>query len=167
VTPDILLAGKGLGGGCVPVSAVVATEEAFAPFNRNPRLHSATFSGAPLLMAAVGATIQVMRQERLVARARDLGAMLLGELRAASEPYLGDLVVEVRGRGLLLGVELAHPTLVNSFTTGLLGAGVIVTNPANSATVVRLSPPAVLSDDDVDWVLTSVHHTFTTLRRET
>lgn len=164
IRPDILLAGKGLGGGCAPVSAVIATEQAFEPFNRNPRLHSATFSGAPLLMAAVCATIRATRQEQLLDRARDLGVTILDELRGVVAPYLGDLVAEVRGRGLLIGIELTHPALANSFTSGLLASGVIVTNPVSSATVVRLSPPAVLSGGDVHWLIDAVRHALTTLR---
>jgi putrescine aminotransferase len=164
VKPDILLAGKGLGGGCVPVSAVIATEQSFAPFNRNPRLHSATFSGAPLLMAAVCATIETIRQEKLLDRARDLGAMLLAELRGIVAPYVGDLVTEVRGRGLLIGIELTHPSLANSFTAGLLESGVIVTNPVSSATVVRLSPPAILPDADAQWLTDAVRRALTALR---
>jgi len=164
IRPDVLLAGKGLGGGCVPVSAVIATEQSFGPFNRNPRLHSATFSGAPLLMAAVCATIETIRQEQLLDRARDLGTTILDELRGIAAPYQGHLVADVRGRGLLIGVELTHPSLANSFTAALLESGVIVTNPASSATVVRLCPPAVLSGADVQWLIDAVRRALAALR---
>ncbi|WP_339232519.1 aminotransferase class III-fold pyridoxal phosphate-dependent enzyme [Pseudomonas sp. FSL L8-0168] len=73
VVPDIMLVGKSLSGGCVPVSAMVARAEIYAPFNRNPTVHTSTFGANPLAMAAVQATLQVMVQEDLVTRARLLG----------------------------------------------------------------------------------------------
>ncbi|OMI36315.1 ornithine aminotransferase [Streptomyces sparsogenes DSM 40356] len=77
VVPDVLLTGKALGGGVLPVSAAVATREAFRPFDKDPYVHTATFSGQPLLMAAVQGAVRAVKEERLVSRARDLGAVLL------------------------------------------------------------------------------------------
>ncbi len=77
VTPDVLLVGKGLSGGCVPVAAAVATPQAFAALNRDPLLHSSTFAGSPLAAVAARATIEVICDEDLVGRANALGARLL------------------------------------------------------------------------------------------
>jgi putrescine aminotransferase len=157
VVPDILVTGKALGGGCVPVSAVVATERAFLPLNRDARLHTSTFSGAPLAMAAVCATIDVVQRERLVDRARSLGAYLLTEITAACAPAMPDRVREVRGRGLLIGVELATPSLAGRFAQQLLADGLIVAATLGVDTVLRLSPPAVLTDAEAQRVVEILH----------
>ena len=70
VPPDVLLAGKALGGGVLPVSAAIASDEAFAPFDRDPFIHTSTFSGNPLGMAAARAAIAAIRDDDLVWRAR-------------------------------------------------------------------------------------------------
>jgi putrescine aminotransferase len=152
VTPDILLAGKALGGGCMPVSAVVATEEVYAPLNRTPRLHTSTFAGNPLAMAAVHAALDAIEDEGVVARAAALGDRLRARIDAVV-PAGGEVVRDVRGRGLLLGLELAHPRLAGALTAELLRHGVVVASPLGAASVVRISPPAILSDADVDWLV--------------
>jgi putrescine aminotransferase len=153
ITPDVLLAGKALGGGVVPVSAAVASREAFAPFDRDPFIHTATFSGAPLLMAAVQGTISAIKAERLVSRAADLGATLLPEIRRIALENCGDLVVEVRGRGLLIGVEFVEAGLAGELLIELFNHGVIANHSMNGQQVVRFTPPAILTDSDVNFLL--------------
>ncbi|MFE0023715.1 aspartate aminotransferase family protein [Amycolatopsis sp. NPDC059021] len=145
VVPDVLLAGKGLGGGCMPVSAVIATDRAFAPINRNARVHSSTFGGSPLAAVAVTTTLDVIERDDLVARSERLGDRLLAEFTeiAAVAPQL---IREVRGRGLLLGIECARVELAGALLGGLSDAGVIATATLGSDIVVRISPPAILSD---------------------
>lgn len=156
VVPDVLLAGKALGGGVLPVSAMVATAEAFAPFDRDPFLHTSTFSGSPLGMAAARAAIATIRAENLVSRARWLGELLREELTAILYDTLGDAVAEVRGLGLLIGIELSVDGLAGELLLELMAAGVIANHSLNSARVLRLTPPAVLDHEDVDFLLHAV-----------
>ncbi|MFD0689913.1 aspartate aminotransferase family protein [Actinomadura fibrosa] len=151
VVPDVLLAGKSLGGGCVPVSAVIGTDRAFRPIDRSHRLHSSTFGGAPLAMAAVTATIGAIERDGLLARAEATGARLLAGLRAAAPP--GGPVREVRGRGLLIGVELAAPDRAAALTAALLDRNVITSPPLGADTVVRLCPPAVWDEPEIGFLL--------------
>jgi putrescine aminotransferase len=152
--PDMLLVGKALGGGCVPVSAVVASAAAFRPLDRNPRLHSSTFSGYPLGSAAVTATLAVLEEEKIPNRAARLGERIGASLRAALDGVPG--VREVRSRGLLLGVDLASPALAGTFSHALLDAGVVATPSLGADTVVRLTPPAVLEETDLEWLDTAL-----------
>ena len=152
--PDLLLVGKALGGGCVPVSAVLATAAAFRPLDRNPRLHSSTFSGYPLGTAAVTATLAVLEEEKIPDRAARLGERIGGMVRAALDGVPG--VREVRSRGLLLGVDLAAPALAGKFSHALLAAGVVATPSLGADTVVRLTPPAVLEETDLEWLDTAL-----------
>jgi putrescine aminotransferase len=156
VVPDVLLAGKALGGGVVPVSALVATEAAFAPFDRDPFIHTSTFSGAPLGMAAVRGAIAAIREDDLVARADRLGSWLLAELRRVCADVLGDAVAEVRGVGLLIGIECAVEGLAGELLLELMAAGVIANHSLNSDRVLRLTPPAVLGGRERQFLLDAV-----------
>jgi putrescine aminotransferase len=155
VRPDVLLVGKGLSGGVVPVAAMVATARAYRPFGDDPFLHTSTFAGSPIAMAAAAAAVTAIRDEGLVERARVLGERLLAGLRAALAPC-GPLVRDLRGAGLLIGVELDDPGTALDLVLGLLDRGVLVNHSLNAHRVVRLTPPAVLTDAEADRVVEAV-----------
>jgi putrescine aminotransferase len=155
VIPDVLLAGKALGGGVVPVSAAIATRKAFRPFDKDPYVHTATFSGQPLLMAAVQGAIRAVKEERLVTKAMDLGARLLPAIAEIAHRNIPGLVVDVRGRGLLIGVELAEPGLAGELLIELFNHGVVANHSMNGSSVVRFTPPATLTALDVEFLLDS------------
>jgi putrescine aminotransferase len=155
ITPDVLLTGKALGGGVVPVSAAVASREIFSPFDKDPYLHTATFSGAPLLMAAVQGAIRAITEERLVTRALDLGCRLLPEIERIARRNCGDLIVDVRGQGLLIGVEFAEGGLAGEALIELFNHGVIANHSMIGSSVVRFTPPAILTDSQANLLLES------------
>jgi putrescine aminotransferase len=155
ITPDVLVAGKALGGGIVPVSAAVAGAKVFAPFDKDPYIHTATFSGAPLLMAAVQGAIRAIKTEDLITRAADLGAKLLPEITRIAYQNCGDLVADVRGQGLLIGIEFVEAGLAGEMLIELFNHGVIANHSMNGQEVVRFTPPAILTDSDVDFLLES------------
>ena len=163
VRPDVLLVGKGLSGGVVPVSAMVATAEAYAPFGRDPYLHSSTFAGSPLACSAALAAVQTLREEDLVARAARLGERLLGELLARMPRWTG-LVAQVRGRGLLIGIEFHRQADVGQVVLELLDREVLINHSLNASTVLRLTPPAVLTDAEVDLFLAAFDDALTSVR---
>lgn len=150
VTPDVLLVGKALSGGVVPVAAAVATADAFAAFDRDPFLHTSTFSAAPLAMAAAEAAIDVIEDEGLVARAEVLGRRIRAGLDSAVARHAPHLVREVRGLGLLIGVDFHDPGLAGEFLLELLARDVIANHSLNAHAVVRLTPPAVLGARELD-----------------
>ncbi|MFF8641990.1 aspartate aminotransferase family protein [Streptomyces sp. NPDC015345] len=155
VRPDVLLAGKALGGGVLPVSAAIATRKAFRPFDKDPYVHTATFSGQPVLMAAVQGAVRAMKEDRLVTRATDLGAALLPRIAEIAYRNIPELVVDVRGQGLLIGVELVEAGLAGELLIELFNHGVVANHSMNGSSVVRFTPPAVLSDTDVEFLLNS------------
>jgi putrescine aminotransferase len=166
VVPDVLLAGKALGGGVLPVSAAIATAEAFAPFDRDPFVHTSTFSGSPLGMAAARAAIAAIRDEDLVWRSRWLGELLREEIGEILREVLGAAVREVRGLGLLIGIELAADGLAGDLLIELMAAGVIANHSLNSERVLRLTPPAVLDHSDVDFLLLAMERAALAVRAE-
>jgi putrescine aminotransferase len=152
IAPDLLLTGKILGGGVMPVGGVLATKEVFAPLNADPLLHSSTFAGNPLAAAAVTATLGVLRGEGLVERTRALGPRVLEAARDAVGRHCLHLVREVRGQGLLVGVDFVSADAAAEFMVELLEARVIPSYSLNSSNVLRLTPPALLDEADLDWL---------------
>ncbi len=148
VTPDVLVLGKALGGGIVPVSAVVAREEVMAPIT--PGSHGSTFGGNPFA-AAVGAEVVAMLAEgEPQARARELGPTFLEGLRALEAPD----VVEVRGRGLWAGVEIAGARTGKECCYALLEQGVLAKE--THETTLRFAPPLIISDAELDEALARI-----------
>lgn len=162
--PDVLLVGKALSGGIIPVAAVLATEQAFTPLGDDPTLHSSTFAAAPVAMAAATATLKVLEDEDLVTRADTIGRQLLAGLSAELAPY-PQLVTDVRGRGLLIGIEFSRPDLVAEIFCDLLDVGLLANHSLNGHSVLRLTPPAVLDDADVTRVITMVGTAVRNLQR--
>jgi putrescine aminotransferase len=149
----VLLVGKGLSGGVVPVSAAVATEAAFRAFDRDPFIHTSTFSGSPLAMAAARAAVEVITSEGLVAAAARIGTLLRAELDRIGRAVFGHRLVEVRGLGLLIGMEFTVPGMAGDLLLELMSAGVIANHSLNSDRVLRLTPPAILDDTEIQILL--------------
>lgn len=152
ITPDALLAGKALGGGILPVSAVVATPKAFSAFDKDPYLHTSTFSGNPLAMAAVRGALTAIEEDDLVGRARETGGGMLTTVREIVTRHYGPVVREVRGKGLLIGIEFAIPGPAGDLLIELIQHGVVANHSLNSHLVLRLTPPAVLTDADTGFL---------------
>lgn len=135
---DILCFGKGLGGG-LPISACVAPEAIMDAWARDDEvIHTSTHSGSPLACAAAVATLDAVRFRGLVTRARDVGATFADELRAALAGRPG--FVEVRGVGLMVGIELAGPEVGLRAMRGMLAEGYVVLTGGVRGEVLTLTP---------------------------
>ncbi|MGK8520156.1 aspartate aminotransferase family protein [Nocardia asteroides] len=153
IRPDILLSGKGLGGGVMPVAAAVTTDEVFEALDRDPLLHTSTFSGVPIAMAAVCGAIRAIEEDGLVVRADRLGEVLLQEVTHIVAEHLSDRGCRVRGAGLLIAVEIDDPGVAGELLIELVKNHIVANLSMNSDHVLRFTPPAVLSDNDVDFFL--------------
>jgi len=152
VVPDVLLSGKILGGGVMPVGGVIATAPLFAPINADPLLHSSTFAGSPLAASAVSATIAAIKAEGVLDRAGRLGPLVHQLALDAVTTHCPHLVTEVRGLGLLVGIDFVTAEAATEFLIGLLDQQVIPSYSLNSSNVLRLTPPAILDAADLDWL---------------
>jgi len=144
VRPDGLILGKALGGGLLPVSCFVATNEVMELFE--PGSHGSTFGGNPLAAAVGLEALQVIEDEGLVARSAALGAHLLARLQAISSP----LIRAVRGRGLWVGVDL-DPTLASARAVVERMAERGVLTKDTHETVIRFAPPLTIQRAALDW----------------
>lgn len=163
VVPDVLLVGKALSGGVVPVSAAVASSSVYEKLNRNPILHTSTFSGNPLAAAAAKATIELMKRENVVSLAQGLGERLLQLVKQLTARHTSDLVTEVRGEGLLLGIEFKADFLAGDFMAEMMKHRVIVSYSLNAHRVVRLTPSAFLTESDIGWLETAFRESVSVL----
>ena len=143
VRPDVLVLGKALSGGFYPVSAVIASRDVLDVFG--PGSHGSTYGGNPLACAVARAAIRVVIEEQLPERAAQSGSWLLERLREIRSNAL----VDVRGKGLLVGLELRG--MARSYCEQLLKLGVLAKE--THAHTIRLAPPLIVSQDDLAWLV--------------
>jgi ornithine--oxo-acid transaminase len=144
--PDVIVIGKALSGGMYPVSAVLADDAILGLFQ--PGEHGSTFGGSPLAAAVAVAALEVLDEEHLADRAMELGNYFMSKLRQIDSP----VVKEVRGRGLLIGVEL-YPEAggARRYCEMLQEAGILAKETHDN--VIRFAPPLVIEKETLDWAL--------------
>jgi ornithine--oxo-acid transaminase len=153
VRPDIVIIGKALAGGFYPVSAVLADQALLGLFT--PGEHGSTFGGNPLAAAVSRAALAVIRDEKLAERAEDTGTYFMEQLAEIPSPY----VKEVRGKGLLIGVELKpRAGGARRFCEALQARGVLAKETHEN--VIRFAPPLVIDKSTIDWALPSIREAF-------
>lgn len=146
VHADITIVGKALSGGFYPVSAVLADKPILGLFQ--PGEHGSTFGGNPLAAAVARASLKVLREEKLAERAAELGNYFVEQLSEIPSPH----VKEVRGKGLLIAVEL-H-TKARRFCEALKERGILAKETHDN--VIRFAPPLVIDKDTIDWALPAI-----------
>jgi putrescine aminotransferase len=151
VAPDLMCLAKAFGGGVVPAGAVVGRREIFARLFDNPFLHTSTFGGNPLACAAALATINVLIEDRLPQRAAVLGERMLSGLREAVAGR-EELVVDVRGKGLMMALEFCDHRTGYEFAKQMLDRGVLVSGTLVNARTIRVEPPLTISEAEADYV---------------
>ncbi len=152
VRPDVVIIGKALAGGFYPVSAILADQALLGLFT--PGEHGSTFGGNPLAAAVSRAALAVIRDEKLAERAEDTGTYFMEQLAEIPSPY----VKEVRGKGLLIGVELKPKAGgARRFCEALQARGVLAKETHEN--VIRFAPPLVIDKSTIDWALPSIRET--------
>jgi ornithine--oxo-acid transaminase len=146
VRPDVVTIGKALAGGFYPVSAVLANRDVMTVFQ--PGDHGSTFGGNPLAAAIAREALRILVDERLIENACEQGEYLKGRLARIESEH----IKEVRGRGLLIGVELKPEAGgARRFAEALKNEGLLCKE--THGTVIRFAPPLVITRADMDWAL--------------
>ncbi|MCL6480596.1 MAG: ornithine--oxo-acid transaminase [Firmicutes bacterium] len=154
VRPDVYVLGKALGGGFYPVSAVVSSRAVLGVFQ--PGDHGSTFGGNPLACAIAREALNVLVEEKLPEQAAEMGAYFLDGLRKLNSPH----VREVRGRGLLIGIEIRPESgPARSFCERLMEQGVLCKETHQQ--VIRFAPPLVIRREEIDWALERIARVLT------
>ena len=149
VRPDVTIVGKAMAGGFYPVSAVLADAAILGLFK--PGEHGSTFGGNPLAAAVARASLRVIREEKLAERSQQLGEYFMEQLSEIPSPH----VKEVRGKGLLIGVELKEAAGgARRFCEALQVKGILAKETHDN--VIRFAPPLVIDKETIDWALPSI-----------
>jgi ornithine--oxo-acid transaminase len=147
VKPDMYILGKALGGGVFPISVVAANRDILEVFE--PGSHGSTFGGNPLACAISIAALEVIEEENLVQRSFELGNYLKEKLQQINNP----MIVEVRGRGLFIGVELNEPA--RKYCEQLKNEGLLCKETHEN--VIRFAPPLIIDKEDLDWAIEKIY----------
>jgi ornithine--oxo-acid transaminase len=154
VRGDIVTLGKALSGGFYPVSAVLADDAVMGVFK--PGDHGSTFGGNPLGAAVARMALRVLMEEGMIENARVMGEYLLGRLRRIESRH----IKEVRGRGLLIGVELTDEAGgARRFCEALKEQGIL--SKETHENVIRFAPPLVIQKEDIDWAMSRIEAVLT------
>ncbi len=149
VRADVVIIGKALSGGVYPVSAVLSDREVLGLFR--PGEHGSTFGGNPLGAAVAREALRVLVEEDLFERSATMGTYLMGRLQRLESPH----VKEVRGRGLLVGIELVHEAGgARRFCEALQERGILCKETHTH--IIRLAPPLVITREEIDWAMVHI-----------
>jgi len=156
--PDMIVIGKSLGGGCYPISACLATADVMNVFR--PGEHGSTFGGNPLACAVARESLRVIKEEKLVTNSAKMGKYFMAKLRTIKSRHIKD----VRGQGLLIGVEL-YPEAggARRYCEALAAAGLLCKETHDN--VIRFAPPLIIGTKDLDWAFGKIKEVFANLEK--
>ena len=149
IQSDLTLVGKALSGGFYPISAVLSNKEVLGVFK--PGDHGSTFGGNPLACAVARTALRVLIEENMIENAATLGEYFMEQLKEINSPH----VKEVRGKGLLIGIELNHTAGgARRFCEALQAEGILCKETHQH--VIRLAPPLIIQRENIDWALEKI-----------
>ncbi len=153
IQPDLMCLAKALGGGVMPLAATLGTPKIWeAIFKDNPTMHSNTFGGNPLACVAGLATLSVIQEEGLIHQAAKVGALFKSGLEQVQIKH-NDFLKEVRGKGLMLGVEFRMDDVAELTISQLIKRGMVAAYTLNNPHVIRIEPPLILKPSEAEWAV--------------
>jgi putrescine aminotransferase len=157
VVPDIICLAKALGGGVMPIGAFMSTSKIWRVLESNPSIHNSTFGGNPLACTAASACIEVLLEEHLPARAAVMGNVFMRRLKELQARY-PKLIADVRGRGLLIGLEFASREVRERVQVDLFHDGVLVAATMNADRTVRIEPPLIITEAQINFMIDTLEN---------
>ena len=154
VEPDLMVLAKALGGGVVPAGAVLGTPTVWQSLKGRPLIHTSTFGGNPLACVAGRKTLEILRRDDLAGRAAESGEWLLSELEKVRQEF-PHLIAQVRGLGLMIGVECTGEQHAGALISELLKHRLLAVYTLNQPKVIRLEPPLTISRTDLELAVTA------------
>lgn len=152
VVPDILCLAKALSGGVVPIGCFMATSKIWKVLEPNPTIHNSTFGGNPLACTAASACLEVLMEEHLPARSAVMGNYFMRKLNELIDEY-PDYLSDVRGRGLLIGLEFTSKELREAVQVELFHRGVLVAATMNANRTIRIEPPLIITESQINLMI--------------
>lgn len=156
VTPDLMTLAKSLGGGVMPIGCCIGTEAIWTEiYGQNPLSHTSTFGANALACAAGLAALLVIEEEGLVSNSKTMGDLMLDGMKGIQDRH-GDLVGEVRGRGLMVGVEFTMDEVGELTVAQMLKRGLCVAYALNNPRVLRFEPPLIINEEQVSFAVNTL-----------
>jgi putrescine aminotransferase len=156
IAPDLMTLAKALGGGIMPIGATLGTPAIFeSMFSKNPLAHTSTFGGNPLACAAAIKALEILQRDDYAEKSRVRGEQMKRGFEQIQARY-PEIVAEVRGRGLMIGLEFAMDEVGELVVAQLLKRGVCVAYALNNPRVLRFEPPLVITEEQVNMVIIAV-----------
>jgi putrescine aminotransferase len=152
VVPDIMCLGKAISGGVIPCAAFHTTDEIFRSFHPNPFYHTSTFGANPMATTAAATTIKTLQEENLVARSEEMGGYFMAGLKTLHQRF-PEIIRDVRGRGLLIGVEIINAKVGESLAQRMFDRNVLIAYTLNKPEVIRIEPPLIITRELIDVTL--------------
>ena len=152
VVPDVMSLGKALSGGVIPCAAFHTTDEIFKSFHPNPFYHTSTFGANPMATCAAAATIDTLQSENLVENSATMGEYFMAGLKKLQAQF-PQIIRDVRGRGLLIGVEIVDAKVGESLAQRMFDRNVLIAYTLNKPEVIRIEPPLIITRDLIDVAL--------------
>jgi putrescine aminotransferase len=152
VVPDIMCLAKALGGGVMPIGCFMATPKLWKALEPNPSIHNSTFGGNPLACSAASACIEVLQEEHLPARAAVMGNYFMQRLNELRRKY-PQFIQDVRGKGLLIGLEFTSQETRIAVQNELFHRGVLVAGTMNANRTIRIEPPLIITESQINFMI--------------
>lgn len=152
VVPDIICLAKALGGGVMPIGCFMAGKKIWKALEPNPSIHNSTFGGNPLACTAASACIEVLLEEHLPARAAVMGNYFMRKLEELVEEY-PQYLADVRGKGLLIGLEFQTQDVRMEVQDELFHRGVLVAGTMNANRTIRIEPPLIITESQINLMI--------------
>jgi putrescine aminotransferase len=161
ISPDLMTLAKALGGGIMPIGATLGTPAIFeSMFSVNPLAHTSTFGGNPLACAAAIKALEILQRDDYSEKSRARGHQMKQGFEQIQARY-PEIVAEVRGRGLMIGIEFAQDEVGELVVAQLMKRGVCVAYALNNPRVLRFEPPLVITEAQVETVIQAVDESLT------
>ncbi len=152
VQPDLMACAKALGGGVMPIGAIIGTPAAWQGLIEAPFLHTSTFGGNEMACAAGVAAIKAIEEEDLLRRSTETGAYFKAGLEAIQKEF-PKVIREIRGRGMMMGIDLTKEGAGGMLMALMIDKSIIVAYTLNNPKVIRIEPPLIMPKEVVDYVL--------------
>lgn len=156
VVPDIMIVAKALGGGVMPIGAFCAKEQIWSKYIESPFLHTSTFGGNQLACVAAIETIKILKKEYFTYEVAEKGAYFMRKLNTLKEEY-PKVIQEVRGRGLMIGIEMTEEGLGGFIMAECIKQHIMVAYTLNNPKVIRFEPPFIISYEIIDDISEILH----------
>lgn len=166
VVPDILVYGKAFGGGVMPITGIIARPQLWTDeIQDNPWiLGSPTFGGNPVACSAAIAFLRFMLENDIAAKVREKGDYLIGKLKELQKKH--KILVDIRGRGFLIGIEYPTPEIGWAVSKGWFKRGVMTGGTLNNAKTSRIEPPGIISYETLDVIIKKLDETLVEVEEE-